>query len=142
VAAGAGLKEGYFAGVDTASDALRAATAGSGARADRPDRAVLGEAKSQAALLRDLFGPLPFRDVAVPVPLLGWNDGAVIKLARAAYEERQLPSGALDNERLLVLADALEKAGCTDKVVLYHLRQQGAVHVRGCWVLDLLLNKG
>jgi hypothetical protein len=38
-----------------------------------------------------------------------------------------------------VLADALEETGGTDPAFLEHLRQQGAVHVRGCFVVDLLL---
>jgi hypothetical protein len=40
-----------------------------------------------------------------------------------------------------VLADALEEASCTDADVLNH-RRRPAVHVRGCWVIDLLLGKG
>jgi len=39
-----------------------------------------------------------------------------------------------------ILADALEDAGCADDVLLSHLRGPGP-HVRGCWVLDLLLGK-
>ena len=61
-------------------------------------------------------------------------------LARAAYEERELPSGHLDNARLGVLSDALEEAGCTDEALLGHLRGAGP-HVRGCWALDLVLAK-
>jgi hypothetical protein len=41
--------------------------------------------------------------------------------------------------RLPELADALEKVGCNDTVILGHLRGQG-VHVRGCWALDLVLD--
>jgi hypothetical protein len=40
-----------------------------------------------------------------------------------------------------ILHDALLDAGCHDEGVLSHAREQGGVHVRGCWVLDLLLNK-
>jgi hypothetical protein len=39
-----------------------------------------------------------------------------------------------------ILADALEEAGCTDVKILSHCRQPGE-HVRGCWVVDLLLGK-
>jgi len=63
--------------------------------------------------------------------------------------------GALDAHRLAVLADALEDAGCDDASILRHLREQPReiytghgnselyepVHVRGCWVVDLLLGK-
>jgi hypothetical protein len=89
----------------------------------------------QAALLRDLLGPLPFRDVRVPVSVLSWNDGCVVKLATAIYEEREFTP-----KRMGVLADALEDAGLKDEEVVRHCRQEGA-HVRGCWVVDLLLGK-
>jgi hypothetical protein len=52
-----------------------------------------------------------------------------------------LPSGHLDNARLAVLADMLEEAGCRDEEVLGHLRKPDAVHVRGCFVVDLLPGK-
>jgi hypothetical protein len=38
-----------------------------------------------------------------------------------------------------VLRDALMDAGCEDEAVLAHLLEP--THVRGCWVLDLLLGK-
>jgi hypothetical protein len=88
------------------------------------------------ALLREIFGN-PFRPVSVRPAWLAWNDGAVPRLARAAYEERSLPAGTLDRARLAVLADALEEAGCADPDILSHLR--GGPHVRGCWAIDLLL---
>jgi hypothetical protein len=97
------------------------------------------EALHQAGLLRDIFHP--FRPAAAVSPTwLRWNDATVMRLARAAYDERELPEGALDRTRLAVLADALEEAGCTDSDVLAHLREPGP-HRRGCWALDLLLEK-
>jgi hypothetical protein len=101
------------------------------------DAAAQGrEAAHQAALLRDIFGPLAFA-----ASLRAWHQGTAVRLARAAYEERELPSGHLDPARLAVLADALEEAGLTDVEVLRHLRSPGP-HVRGCWALDLLLDRG
>ena len=97
-------------------------------------------ARGQADLLRDLFGPLPFRPVALNPAWLTFQDGAIRKLARAVYEERELPGGHLDNGRLAVLADALEEAGCHDADLLGHLRGPGP-HVRGCWVLDLIAGR-
>jgi hypothetical protein len=41
-----------------------------------------------------------------------------------------------------VLAHALEEAGCQDVQILGHCRHPGGVHVRGCWLIDLLLGKG
>jgi hypothetical protein len=97
-----------------------------------------GEVAAQADLLRDLFGPLPFRPIAVAPALLRWHDGTVVRLAQAAYEARLLPAGQLDPIRLAVLADALEEAECDDRDILGHLREPGAVHVRGCWAVDCL----
>ncbi len=63
------------------------------------------------------------------------------RLAQAAYQERELPSGHLLPGRLTVLADALEEAGLADVELLGHLRGDGP-HVRGCWALDALLGRG
>jgi hypothetical protein len=43
-------------------------------------------------------------------------------------------------DRLPLLADALEDAGCTDAELLGHLRGPGP-HVRGCWAVDLVQGK-
>jgi hypothetical protein len=92
-----------------------------------------------ASYLRDIFGN-PFRPVAILHALLTWNDALVVRLAQAAYDERQMPEGTLDPTRLAVLADALEEAGCDNADILGHLRGPGP-HTRGCWPLDLLLGK-
>jgi hypothetical protein len=90
------------------------------------------ERAARCAFLRDLFGN-PFRPVTVDPYWLAWNDGTVRRLARTIYDKRRF-------EDLPVLADALEDAGCTDTYVLNHCRAPGE-HVRGCWVVDLLLGK-
>jgi hypothetical protein len=90
----------------------------------------------QICMLRCIFGN-PFRPVCIDP---NWLTPTVINLATVAYEERALPSGELDPTRLAVLADALEEAGCQDADILGHLRSPGP-HVRGCWVVDLLLGK-
>jgi hypothetical protein len=90
----------------------------------------------QSVMVRDLFRN-PFHLVRISP---GLRTPQVVALARAAYEERELPAGTLDVARLAVLADALEEAGCTDPDILNHCRRPG-VHVRGCWVVDLLLGK-
>jgi hypothetical protein len=92
----------------------------------------LVERKAQACLVRDVFGNL-FRDVAVDPAWLGWKDGTVIKLAQGIYDDRAF-------DRLPVLADALEEAGCDNAYILAHCRQPGE-HVRGCWAVDLLLGQ-
>jgi hypothetical protein len=98
------------------------------------------EAVIQTDLLRDLFGPLPFRLVTIDPTWLAWNDRVVVRLAQAAYEQRIMPEGTLDNGLLAILADALEEAGCTDTDILGHLRGPGP-HVRCCWSVDLCLGK-
>jgi hypothetical protein len=117
-----------------------ASVAGSYSSLEAAGPSQRAEEAIQAAILRDLFGPLPFRPVSVASAGRAWNASVVVKLAEAAYEERQMPSGALDNARLGVLADALEEAGGADPELLEHLRD-GRLHVRGCHAVDLLLNK-
>jgi hypothetical protein len=78
-----------------------------------------------------------FRLIAVTA---AWRTATVRALARAAYQERRLPEGILENGCLAVLADALEEGGCTGPDILGHLRGPGP-HVRGCWGVDLILGK-
>jgi len=91
------------------------------------------ELAAQASFLHDLFGPLLFRSVNLDSSWLTWNDGAVLRIAQAIYDERVF-------DRLPILADALEDAGCADTGILGHCRGPGP-HSRGCWVIDLLLGK-
>jgi len=109
--------------------------------AEAPDTGVHLEESAQAALLREVFGPLPFRPFHVAPALLRWNDGIVRRLADAVYDERKLPEGTLDATRIAVLGDALEDAGCDNADILNHCRQPD-VHVRGRWVVDLLTGRG
>jgi hypothetical protein len=127
-------------GLDIETGGLTAWFAGVSAATDDAVREKAGAA--QAALLRCLFGN-PFRPLPPVDPaLLAWNNGAVKRLAEAAYEHRSLPEGALDVACLAVLADALEEAGVTDEAILRHCRAQGALHVRGCFVIDWLTGRG
>jgi hypothetical protein len=98
------------------------------------------EAAWHCRLLRDLYHS-PFRRITLESDWLLWGDGIVKQLAETAYTERIMPGGTLDNARLAVLADALEDAGCDNADILNHCREEGAVHVRGCFVLDLVLGK-
>jgi hypothetical protein len=90
------------------------------------------ESNAQAGLLRDIVAN-PFRPVQIERAWLIWNEGLVPTLAQAIYHERTF-------DRLPILADALEDAGCDDLTMLTHLRDERD-HVRGCWVLDRLLAK-
>lgn len=69
-----------------------------------------------------------------------WLTPDVLALAKSAYYKR-LPSYTLDSSCLSSLSDALEEAGCDSIGILNHLRDSSKPHVRGCWVVDLLLGK-
>jgi hypothetical protein len=99
---------------------------------NRGRRAIFPDPHEVAELLREVFGN-PFRPVSISRSVLAWNDGTVVKLARAIYDERAF-------DRLPVLADALEEAGCDHADLPGHCRAPGP-HVRGCWAVDLLLNQ-
>jgi hypothetical protein len=116
--------------------------------------------RAECSLLRDIFGN-PFRPATadprwptpnviafaqatdvqrtidrLPVPLTAappWLTPNVIALVHTIYHDRAL-------DRLPMLADALEEAGCDDADILCHCRGPGP-HVRGCWVVDLLLGR-
>ena len=62
-----------------------------------------------------------------------WLTSTVVSLAQPIYAERAF-------DRLPILADALEDAGCDNADTLTHCRSEGP-HVRGCWALDLVLAK-
>lgn len=88
------------------------------------------ESSAQCALLREIIGN-PFK----PVPLdPAWLTPVVIALAREIYDERAFG-------RLALLARALEEAGCEKAELLVHCREPGE-HVRGCWLIDALLDEG
>jgi hypothetical protein len=89
-------------------------------------------AGARRELLREVIGN-PFRPARLDPAWLCWDAGTVRRLALGIYEERAF-------ERLPVLGDALEEAGCADETLLAHCRG-GALHVRGCWLVDLLLGK-
>ena len=81
-------------------------------------------------LVRDIFGN-PFRQVAFDP---AWRTSDAVALARAMYDARNF--GAMP-----ILADALQDAGCDSADVLTHCRDANQVHVRSCWVCDLVLGK-
>lgn len=97
------------------------------------DSAQLETARAEAGLLRDIIGN-PFRRLPAV------KAGGVAGVAEAAYEGRELPVGTLINDRLAALATAFKQAGCDNEEIWAHLRGPGP-HVRGCHVVDLLLNR-
>jgi hypothetical protein len=119
-------------GADEAAKAMASAAMREGQ--SEPDEAVLSAERAvQCALLRDIVGTPQGPPSVVEPAWLHWQGGAVPKLAAGIYDDRTF-------DRLPLLADALEDAGCADAAILGHCRG-GGEHVRGCWVLDLVLGK-
>jgi hypothetical protein len=83
----------------------------------------------QVNLLREIFGN-PFQK---PRFNKKWRTDTVVTLARQMYEAR-------DFSAMPILADALQDADCQNEDILNHCRG-GGPHVRGCWVVDLVLGK-
>jgi len=88
------------------------------------DTADKRERNAQAHLLRDILGN-PFRPVTIDP---AWLTPNTVTLAKAIYHFRAF-------DRMAILGDALEEAGCDDAGILDHCRSQTG-HVRGCWVVD------
>jgi hypothetical protein len=84
---------------------------------------------AQVELLRCIFGN-PFHPVTLDP---SWLTSTVLALAEGIYSERAF-------DRLPILADALQDAGCENSDVLYHCRGPGP-HVRGSFVVDLLTGR-
>jgi hypothetical protein len=113
--------------------AAHAAASVADAQAGGVGRWVLARAaerNAQAALLRCIFGN-PFRPAAADP---AWRTSTAVALARGIYDERAF-------DRLPILADALQDAGCENEDVLNHCRNEAQPHVRGCWAIDLVLGK-
>ena len=79
--------------------------------------------------IRDIVGN-PFRPAAFAPE---WRTDTEAALAAQMYESR-------DFAAMPILADALQDAGCDSADILDHCRGPGP-HVRGCWVVDLVLGK-
>jgi hypothetical protein len=104
-------------------------------RLDRKDRAPHRQqlrAVKERMLALELVGPNPFR----PIPFSpSWRTDTAVSLAHTIYDTREFSA-------MPILADALQDAGCDSDDILDHCRDANATHVRGCWVVDLVLEKG
>jgi hypothetical protein len=89
------------------------------------------EQQRQTKLLRCIVGN-PFHCVAFSP---SWRTDTVLALAQQIYE-------SCDFSPMPILADALQDAGCDSAEILDHCRDTALTHVRGCWVVDLVLEKG
>ena len=94
------------------------------------DECITNEQAAQCEILRDIIGLFPFRMAKVKRSSLA---PSATSLAQTIYDERVF-------DRMPILADALEEAGCTNAEILGHCRSAGP-HVRGCWVIDLLTGR-
>jgi hypothetical protein len=86
--------------------------------------------KGYRPLLADIVGPSPMTSTFSPA----WRTDTALALAKQMYDAREFSA-------MPILADALQDAGCDDKGILDHCRDTKQVHVRGCWVNDLVLGK-
>jgi hypothetical protein len=121
----------YHASWQTASAISAAATV---RKPGRPSRVAIAEREQTVAalqtLVNDIFGN-PFRPVSFSPE---WRTSTAVALARQMYDSR-------DFSAMPILADALQDAGCDNDDVLNHCRDPKQAHVRGCWVVDLVLGK-
>jgi hypothetical protein len=128
---GAGGQAAWYAAatspVIAAHNAARSAQAGVANNAQLGSEAA--ELVAQAKLLREIFGD-PFRPLSVDP---SWLTLHVVELAQTIYDDCGF-------DRMPALADALDEAGCDHQEILAHCRGPGP-HVRGCWLLDLILGK-
>jgi len=88
------------------------------------------ERSNQADLVRDIFG----NSFSTATIFPEWRTSTALTLAQQMYESR-------DFSAMPILADALQDAGCECDEVLTHCRDPLGIHVRGCWVVDLVLGK-
>jgi hypothetical protein len=141
-----GLREGWLAEEDAVEEGFVTGWSGEPVSLDRARSAAraaekvagspgsfLGEADRSLVsvpVIRDIVGN-SFRPVTVDPR---WLTSDVVALAGGIYDERAF-------DRLPILADALQDAGCDNADILDHCRDPHLTHVRGCWVVDLLLGK-
>jgi hypothetical protein len=83
-------------------------------------------------LIRDIFH-YPDSPATFDPAWRTWHQGLLVSMAQKMYDSREFSD-------MPVLADALEEAACQDQDILGHCRS-GGEHVRGCWVIDLVLGK-
>jgi hypothetical protein len=96
-------------------------------------RDMLGTGPHQRFFNRLLFEIVGNPD---PPPVFApeWRTSTAVAIAKGMYESR-------DFAAMPILADALQDAGRDSDDVLNHCRDESQVHVRGCWVVDLVLGK-
>lgn len=129
---GAGGQAAWYAAATNPT--IAAQNAARSAQAGVANNPLIGseadELVEQAALVRDIYGLIPYQPSSIDPTCL---TPAVVQLAQSIYDERTF-------DRMPQLADPLKEAGCHDADILAHCRGLGP-HVRGCWVMDLILGR-
>jgi hypothetical protein len=92
-----------------------------------PQDSLREQAKPWYPIIRCIFCN-PFRPVAFDP---NWRTTTSLAIAQQMYDSR-------DFAAMPILADALQDAGCDNTDILDHCRG-ASPHVRGCWVVDLVL---
>lgn len=104
-------------------------TADLAAKAASRSRTFSVERQAQSQLIRDIPGN-PFRPATLDHR---WQSTSVRDLALSIYDNRSF-------DQMPILADALEDSGCNNREIIQHCRGDGP-HVKGCWVVELILGK-
>ncbi len=96
---------------------------------EQSNKIVRREEAEHCQILRYIFGN-PFHPITLDASCL---TPTVKALAQSIYDERTF-------DQMPLLADELEKAGCANEEILDHC-QAPSPHVRGCWVVDAVLER-
>lgn len=100
-------------------------------RAEGQPRARRALVRQQVRALREVVGN-PFHAPELPEAAGHFEGGLIGRLAEEIYDQQ-------DYARLPILGDALEDVGA-DPLLVEHCHDEGP-HLRGCWVIDLILGK-
>ncbi len=98
---------------------------------------IKAERTEISQVIRDMHGN-PFHEIVLNPAS---RNETIVKLAEAVYNERTMPEGIFDPQRLMMLVHAFQEAGFEDQNVLGHLHHLDYMHVRGCFVVDAILSK-
>jgi hypothetical protein len=101
-------------------------------RAANPAKGTYFASECHEKLFEELFWLYGIGHVDIPPSVFAYHDGLIGKMATDIYQNHAF-------EDMPILADAIEDAGFYYPTLLNHCREPGRFHVRGCWVLDALL---
>jgi hypothetical protein len=99
----------------------------------RPVLEILEALDVNSRRLLHRFGVLDVPDAAIDPDWLAWEGGLVRRLAQGIDDDKAF-------DRLPILGDALEEAGCVDPVILEHCRSASRTAFWS-WVVDRILGR-